>query len=253
MCPVRSVTYVSGRSRDKMEPPGSIFHIWVCITPQGSAGVRLRAMEHLPHDNFCQWAQAWLWKWVDDPIAVFTTMLVAVTLGLAIYTWKLWRATGALAAGAEDTARRQLRAYISVDYEQVRDINGNPKPNVIGLAIKNCGQTPAHAVSHWTMSGVVDFPLRPGGVLPPPGIPDPAKVKTVLHPTMHRTVLLPFSLSDESKEQIRSGKFAFYVWGEVNYLDAFDHPRKTRFCFFLNKEALAQNRMAYYESGNEAT
>ena len=201
--------------------------------------------------TLCEWAHAWFWKWADDPIAVFTALLVLVTFGLAIYTAKLWGATGALAKGADETARRQLRAYVAVDTEQVRNAHGTPKLNIIGLAIKNCGQTPAHKLSHWTQSGVVEFPLQ--GLLPPPNIPDSTRVKTILHPGMHRMILLPFSLTDESKAQILSGKFAFYVWGEVTYLDAFNEPRKTRYCFFLNDDAIAHNRMAHYESGNDAT
>src|SRR5438552_10833727 len=85
--------------------------------------------------------------------------LIGVTFLLVI-------ATGELVYYARDTARRQLRAYISVHRSDIAGIDGGQTP-VATLLIKNYGQTPAYGVTQ--MGGIamgVSF-----DTLPPPSGP----------------------------------------------------------------------------------
>jgi hypothetical protein len=197
------------------------------------------------------WMQIWFWKWADDPVAVFTSLLVLVTAGLAVYTWRLWRATGELVRGADETAKRQLRAYVSIDSDNVLDANGKAMPGKFGLVMRNCGQTPAHKITHWTFVGVRPFPLKE----PLPGPPiNRLSILSVLHPGLTRWIIADVpKLSDEQRAAILGGTEAIYLWGEVSYLDAFDERRSTTFCFFINDDVLEKSRVAHYQTGNDAT
>src|SRR5258705_4982412 len=73
-------------------------------------------------------------KIAESIIAFFT-----VILGVA--TWALWRATQKLVEGAEDTGKRQLRAYLIVEGT---NIESKPGKFISHFRIENTGQTPAH-------------------------------------------------------------------------------------------------------------
>jgi hypothetical protein len=62
-----------------------------------------------PQESSAPW-----WRTPEWWTVVFTGWLTIFTLGLAIYTARLWGATRRLVEGAEDTAERQLRAYVFV-------------------------------------------------------------------------------------------------------------------------------------------
>ena len=100
----------------------------------------------------------WLHKNGEAIIALFT-----VILGIA--TWLLWRSTKALVAGAEQTAERQLRAYVHVENAEIIHSNDEWRPN-IRISVKNYGQTPAREVRHkidnaLVLKGPGNFDLKP--------------------------------------------------------------------------------------------
>lgn len=176
-------------------------------------------------------------------VAIFTGLLVVVTAVLAIYTYKLW-------AAAKVTAQRQLRAYLSVDTENIVDENGKVIPNRYGFIIKNHGQTPAHKMEHWTQLDVCKFPLVEELEKPNK---DRLIIQTVLHPGNDRFIIGDFFLDQKEFDAIRAGTHAWYAWGCVNYEDCFGEPHWTKFCFFIDNDALKMQRWAHYKTGNDAT
>ncbi len=176
--------------------------------------------------------------------------LVVATIALAIVTTFLWIATRRLVIDAKESSQRQLRAYVSVDTEHMTDSAGNTIPNRHGFVITNHGQTPAHELEHWTQLGVSEFPLKQG--LGEPG-QDRLIVKTVVHPGNDRLIIEDMPLLPEELVAIEAGTHAWYAWGCVNYTDVFGQGHSTKFCFFVNKDALVMQRWAHYKEGNEAT
>jgi hypothetical protein len=197
-------------------------------------------------------------------LAIVTTLLALFTLGLMIFTGKLWRATGKLVKDAEeiserqaqdtreslgiarvsadaardtvktmqDTAERQLRAYVfvnSIDSRQVIGAPGLVDNVVIAPRLENSGATPPKHMEtrtnwQWFEDGVVpnnfDFPehrekaeialLGPRAVIEG----DPAVVP---RPIIDRVA--------------KSGRLL--VWGWVDYDDVFDGTarHRTEFCY----------------------
>ena len=78
-------------------------------------------------------------------IKITDSLLSLFTFGLFVATWFLFRATRDLVVSAEETSKRQLRAYISVEPRGIgkRDANGPPAGFI---RARNVGATPAHNV-----------------------------------------------------------------------------------------------------------
>lgn len=92
----------------------------------------------------------------DTLLVAFTAILAGFTGALFLATVKLWKSTDKLVIGAEDTAKRQLRAYVSVEVENnskvtvsqayIRKAGASTAREIIFevvLVYKNTGQTPA--------------------------------------------------------------------------------------------------------------
>jgi hypothetical protein len=132
----------------------------------------------------------------------------------------------------EDTAERQLRAYIHVgggkDKGPILDAPDGPE---VWLLLKNTGQTPAYKVEHWIKAGILPYPLNSDLT----GPDESAKMtKIVLPPGVEMNLFWKTGtpLERAQIDAIRDGtECRLYVWGEVHYLDAFDKPRFTKFRF----------------------
>ena len=55
-------------------------------------------------------------------LVYLTAALAITTLALAAFTALLWKSTGNLVKGAEDTAKRQLRAYVWIEFSESDDV-----------------------------------------------------------------------------------------------------------------------------------
>lgn len=178
-----------------------------------------------------------------------TGLLVLFTAILALYTAKLWSATDKLVKGAQDTARRQLRAYVFVDRAEITSIDSGDAP-IATIVIKNSGQTPAYGLTQ--VGGIaigesfdtLTHPIGPHGIS-----------KTSLSPggiTQHFNSA-PGPLSTEEKSVLHAGTKTLWVYGEVHYKDAFGMERFTNYRFMIGGHAgVRSNRMAICEEGNEA-
>jgi hypothetical protein len=161
----------------------------------------------------------------DIGVAVFTGLLVFVTIPLTLIG--IWQ--GVL---TRSTARRQLRAYLSISPAFVEDY-GTKKRMTVNCLVENHGQTPAFDIAY-VFTSIVMPEILPEGweytspqrhVLASstsfPGI----KITAWFH---HENVLT----HDEYKE-MESGNTRLYVWGLMTYRDAFRKRRETQFNFSI--------------------
>jgi hypothetical protein len=119
----------------------------------------------------------------------------------------------------KDTAQRQLRAYVSIfDARIAFDTDGRTfRPTIV---LQNAGQTPAYDVASWTDGDAFDASKPPSFSQPIPA--DQRTLRTVVGPGMK------FTLNSQKVTEIpgieghvRDGTTAIYVWGRVDYRDAF--------------------------------
>jgi hypothetical protein len=120
---------------------------------------------------------------------------------------------------AEDTAKRQLRAYICMDTSEVEIIGWQPIANV---HFKNCGQTPAYEVHGWIGVEVRAHPLQSPLPLPDDKL---AKPKTTVGPGVgfgYPGKRKSQMFTPEELSNIRASPLTtLYVYGRVDYRDAF--------------------------------
>jgi len=186
-------------------------------------------------------------KW----IALFTGGLFVVTFSLAVftgflacYTAKLWRSTSRLVTGSEETAKRQLRAYIFI-HDNKMDFKGG-----IGnfhIIFKNCGQTPAYNVTTCMRIFLEDYPLV---------VDLPPAIETTGRPVGPGTIQTIFErtnkpLTDQEHGDIIAARKAIYVYGSISYVDIFTAIHTIRFRYLAIGHDLGIGKMRVAEDGNE--
>lgn len=180
---------------------------------------------------FWQWCTKLLnidWD-ANSVTAASTVVLAVITTILAFGTVGLWCATRRLVKGGEETARRQLRAYVCIEiFPDDHPIVSFDGPIVVILRIVNRGVTPAYGVEQTVIIGVVK-------------LPPPAKIKIpttdllanpiTLGPNANVIVnaIIPNGVKDEERKLLLAGTHVFHVAGTVSYLDAFGEHRVTNY------------------------
>lgn len=170
------------------------------------------------------WCEVNGWLDAERVIAVFT-----VVLGIA--TWLLWRATDRLVEGADQTARRQLRAYISVTPKKVFNWKHEKYRVGVGFDIENHGQTIGFEICHSFSMAILDFPLADGFVFP-----ETARQYDQNNSLFPRAILPvrlwhDTALAPAETQDVESASKAFFTWGVMTYRDSFGKERSTNFCF----------------------
>ena len=166
-------------------------------------------------------------------LKVTDSLLVVFTFLLFVATVLLWWSTNRLVRGAEDTAERQLRAYVTV-----KSIREEPQLSVKdGLVLtwqfqviwQNTGQTPANefmnAIAAQYFKPKIpenfDFPLAPKlqHIIGPHGEVDSSWA--TIDPGHLREFVLSRGCSGE-----------IYLWGRCTYMDVFEKTpdREFRYC-----------------------
>ncbi|HTB01311.1 MAG TPA: hypothetical protein VK804_12605 [Bradyrhizobium sp.] len=171
-------------------------------------------------------------------------LLFAATMGLWWATWRLVRS-------AENTAERQLRAYIFPQDVTITNIESIPEITVV---LKNTGQTPAHDHTLWATMAVAAYPLSTEPA-PPDGDPNESKGPLAPGAVNHFFASLESPITQEELRGIREGRAAIYLAGAVLYTDAFGKSRSTKFCYFRGHAGLrefADGPMSVYKKWNEA-
>jgi hypothetical protein len=186
----------------------------------------------------------------DSWLLRLTGALVAATVALVVATAFLWNATKKLVKGTEDTAKRQLRAYISVSRASISrfdDANGVE----VEMVFKNFGVTPAYGLSAELQISYGPFPAKFNfdnqfTVYP--------ISRSIVGPGMELASRLrcPQELSEKHIANLRDGQSVIYVFGFVHYIDAFGISRvcKVRYGAGGNIRA-AEGCLIACQDGNE--
>ena len=117
----------------------------------------------------------------------------------------------------EDTAQRQLRAYVCLVESSVKITKAGEV--VATLLFKNGGQTPAYNVSLWALPLVDPYPLVDPPGPPPAEIPLPKGI--VASQGTQILVSAPLTLPSEVLARFSERDYALYFFGEVTYRDVF--------------------------------
>jgi hypothetical protein len=192
-------------------------------------------------------------KW----LTICTAILAAATIALGIATIGLYLAGKGQLRHLEDTAERQLRAYIAGPI-RAEISNFNTRSPTYRFAFKNSGQTPAHDVRFWTTSAVAIYPLDERPTEPPPEYTrgEGASVGVVGPGGEFFTDGgAQVAIAAEERDAVVIGRAAFYVYGEMTYRDAFNQMRHTTFGHLFHGVVAMQpnGMMPSYHKWNEAT
>jgi hypothetical protein len=185
--------------------------------------------------------EGWFSKLLADPIAFFTFLLFLATVAL-------WWATRRLVQGAEDTAQRQLRAYVSIKLDGKMFLDSDGLLNAPFIT-KNNGTTPANFMLCSLYIGLFRFPLDTE--LDPPNY-TPTSSNGSLFPgeQVRQYATLPRKLNQAETQAIEKGEGAIYVWGEVRYKDTFNKQRSTQFRMYSTGADFGRGELAYHHEGN---
>ena len=183
-------------------------------------------------------------KFTDSFLVLFTFLLFVVT-GL------LWWSTRRLVKGAEDTAQRQLRAYVSIEHAQITGINNGETPTA-QLTVKNSGQTPAY-----DLIGIGGIAMGVSWETLAPPDPQPFEVtQASLAPgaIVNQFNSAPRRLEPGEREALVNGSRTLWVYGEIRYRDTFNIERFIEYRFQIGgRVGIHDNFLAICQEGNRET
>jgi hypothetical protein len=153
-----------------------------------------------------------------------------------------------------DSSERQLRAYVHVDTLSIEMAYQDFPPEVV-MMFKNSGQTPAYAVT--CRAEFIMGPPHPQANYFPVDTTIPAISKAPIPPggTAAQTSNTKHPLTTDEALAIKSGQAALYYYGIIDYKDAFEKPRRTRFRYFYaytGDRLRLKDTMTACADGNEA-
>jgi hypothetical protein len=190
------------------------------------------------------WSAEVVW-WIIahlNNISTIMTAVATVAIGFFTYTLKrstdrLWDAEEKQRKLSENTAKRQLRAYVGI----LQAMRNGPHQSALqfNLYFKNFGLTPAYDGKYWVDAKVCELPLSSHLI--------PSENKTdgrfELPPT-HALSVSNFNddniaaISVEQMSEFNDGKLAFYIFGQLDFIDAFDEKRWLKFRFKYTKHCV---------------
>jgi hypothetical protein len=165
-------------------------------------------------------------------LKITDTLLALFTAGLLIATWYLFLATRRLVRGAEDTARRQLRAYVFIDGGSIDYIIANDLAVMLTghVWLKNFGGTPAYDCRIWTRIDVFNDPRATLSA-------SSGNTKTIVGPSAICTSTVSKGpITQNDLRAINSNEKFVFFWGEIEYRDAFNSVHRYRFHFCTGHE-----------------
>jgi hypothetical protein len=234
-----------------------------------------RATSSAAQENPGHPAEPSFWNWVThDAAGFFTLWLVIVGVGqIGLFYWQLRlirisaddakragiaaeRAADATASSvdlARDTAKRQLRAYVTVNgVIRTKDPGHlDAQGFAVLVDVRNVGQTPAYDLLQWANISIQEFPLVTS--LPIHCLENPTRsilprdAKSMAFPAFTR------DLTTIEENAIRANHTAVYVYGEIDYLDVFGERHLTQFRFRCNGQGYPLGLFKADGEGNEAT
>ena len=190
-------------------------------------------------------------------VRALLALIPGLTVSVPIKKWAaaaalvaaaFWLATRSLVRGANDTGRRQLRAYLSV----------NPKKSanfVTGGFVRfeflerNHGQTPAFNINQIFEIAVLPNPLPAGFVFPS----STRRVDTnhTIFPADEAIGWFNAGTASTAAEvaSVAAYTHKIHIWGVTTYLDAFKNIRETKFSASVGGQNFVQAQLLG-QSGN---
>jgi hypothetical protein len=144
---------------------------------------------------------------------------------LVLFTFTLWWANQRLVGGSEETAERQLRAYIfgapvvlNVEIDQA----GKPTNITMRYEAKNWGQTPAYRIRNAAYVAKLPWPLPRDFVVQSPKWDDPRTIALGPGQSTFQQDTIPYEVLPKDQR--------FYLVALIEYFDAFGNKRTTKLC-----------------------
>ncbi len=181
----------------------------------------------------------------------------AVMNSTLVETTKAANANSAAVELSRETARQQLRAYLSMVPTSIAHF-GSKDFVVIHCEVKNHGQTPASNILCSYEMEIFPYPMNS---------PRPEPSKRHVYPgglapgdSMGTFFIHSELLKDPEVSSVISGTKRFHLWGDINYDDAFGKEQKVGFAISYSSAELAKaldpkevpkNKLAWrYEVGH---
>jgi hypothetical protein len=163
-------------------------------------------------------------------------LMFFATVLLFVATVGLWLATVRLVKGAEKTAERQLRAYISVTSKGLDEQSEVQERYAHYLELRNTGQTPAYDLKIESVTNSLTHPVPSEFCFPfdPPGA-NPSVMMLGAGLRAEHVSYADQILDDGELLLTKSpgSGHRVYTYGTVSYRDVFGRSRRTEFCYFL--------------------
>lgn len=200
-------------------------------------------------------AQAYA-AWLQLPV---TTAAAGVTAWAAIAASKAAMAADRSVAVAQDTAKRQLRAYVLVEgailnYERGGLLSPLPVAGsqpIAQVRIRNSGQTPAHGVKIRTSLCMRPLPVDQATLILT-NLTINSEVDLGANSGANSAVASPGVLDAATAAAIPLGGQGIFLIGEVIYRDIFNNEWRTHFSL-SNASGHRDGIMSFTSFGNSAT
>jgi hypothetical protein len=147
----------------------------------------------------------------------------------------------------EDTAQRQLRAYL---FPVLAQIVTRDNERTLSVKIKNCGQTPAYRYKAYLAVGVKGISDYPQSILPPQNT---EYSRGDVGPGSDVELGGALQIDQEDDMRIRAGTHALHVYGRIDYEDVFGRGQYNEFRLWSSGEVFAKGRFASSPAGSHAT
>ena len=196
--------------------------------PESEDAALHRQYEHHEKPSLDRWL-----TWGTVALAAFTLFLVAATITLAVFTYRLWRETRNLATDAKETSVRELRPYVGVKdifftNSQAGVTEGtiafSRAMNILRINVKNFGQTPGYSMCvfiHRVKSAPTETIYKP--FFPP--FKEPLYEGQMIHPKQNHSVDIPEGIG------FGMGDMGFVLYGLITYDDPLSNAaQRFEFC-----------------------
>lgn len=166
----------------------------------------------------------------DEKLVTATYVLAGITAVLALFTAGLWYATYRLVKEAKETARAQLRAYISCTPDYIFNFS-RVVPAEMRYTSENYGLTPARKYRWTARVDILPYPLPPNFNFP--ALPPIREGTFALHTkqSVQTSVFAERPFSDQEIRDVSANNGRrIYCYGITKYEDTFGHEHTTKFC-----------------------
>ncbi len=203
----------------------------------------------LPSDQVQNSSHSW---GLSDKIAVIASIVAFLQFAALIWTVLVMIFNG----------RRQLRAYVAVDTVGIFEGNmvSPPQParvNTPGIAmfIKNYGQTPAYKVVSMFRIAVIAVTDEVLSLVLPEQLEERFATTLSSGSTFNKAVWFDRPLTPNEIADIGTGVRAIYVYGRIQYVDAFKKKRISNFRLHYTGQfpPLPDAVLSISDKGNEAS